>query len=190
LSEVYRQYVPQQKRVKGDEGLISAAQGFFDDWFVRQNFESATGYFSPQCHQCVNLYLGEGEREARNWAEGRLKLLNGMKNVSGVIGRKSAVGEAIRGVTPAHPIPKLVTHSQEQAYTLVSVPDEIAKTFECRSQVKGVNAAQKLGAPGVYGDYYGAIFELKAGGTPAALKLLWPRGSGQWKIIAYSIEVP
>jgi hypothetical protein len=100
------------------------------------------------------------------------------------------VGEAIKGIIPAHPALKLVTHTQEQAYTLVSVPDEIAKAFECRSQVQNVKAAQKVGSPGVYGNYYGAIFELKVRGAPAALKLLWARENGQWKIIAYSIDVP
>lgn len=47
-----------------------------------------------------------------------------------------------------------------------------------------------VGNLGVYGNYYGAIFELKVGGTPAALKLLWARENGPWKIIAYSIEMP
>lgn len=51
-------------------------------------------------------------------------------------------------------------------------------------------SAQMVGNLGIYGNYYGAIFELKVGGTPAALKLLWARENGPWKIIAYSIEIP
>ena len=126
----------------------------------------------------------------QNWPQGRSKLLDGMKKVTGVTGRKSEVGEAINGITPTHPVLKLVTHTQEQAYTLVSVPDEIARAFKCSSQVEGVKVAQKVGGPAVYGNYYGAIFELKVRGEPAAVKLLWGKEKGQWKIIAYAIEVP
>jgi hypothetical protein len=177
-------------RVTADPGLITAVQDFFAAWFVDQNFDQAVGYLSPQCYPCVNLYLGEGVPKARNWAEGQRKVLDGMKKISGVIGKKSEVGEAIRSITPMHPELKLVTHSQEQAYTLVSVPDEIAKAFECSSQVKGVSVVQKVGTRGVYGNYYGAIFELNIQGEPAALKLLWARENGQWKIIGYSVDVP
>ena len=113
-----------------------------------------------------------------------------MKRVSGAIGQKSEVGEAIRGITPAHPALKLVTHSQEQAYALVSVPDQLAKALECQSQVQGVKAGQQGGGQAVYGNYYGVIFELKVPGNPAALKLLWGKEGGQWKIIAYLLEVP
>jgi hypothetical protein len=113
-----------------------------------------------------------------------------MKRVTGVIGRKSDVAEAIRSITPAHPALKLITHRQEQAYTLVSVSDEMARAFECRSQVQGMKVSQKVGGSAVYGNYYGAIFELNIRGEPAALRLLWGKEKGQWKIIAYSIDVP
>jgi hypothetical protein len=178
------------ERVAGDPEMIKAAQGFFDNWFVKQNIDQAMGYFSQQCYLCINLYLNQGEKMVRNWPEGQRKLHNGMKNVAGLIGKKTDLAEAIRGVTPAHPILKLVTHSQEQAFTLVSVPDSIANALECQSQARGVNVTQKIGAPTVYGNYYGALFEAQVRGQPAVLKLLWGKEKGQWKIIAYSIELP
>jgi hypothetical protein len=178
------------ERVTGDPDLINDVQGFFDSWFVEQNFDQAVDYLSQQCYPCINLYLDEEEKKVRNWPEGQQRLLDGMKRVGDVIGRKSDIAEAIRGITPAHPALKLVTHSQEQAYTLVSVPDEIAMAFECTSQVKGVKIAEKVGGSAVYGNYYGAIFGLNIQGEPAALRLLWGREKGQWKIIAYTIEVP
>ena len=64
------------------------------------------------------------------------------------------------------------------------------KAFECQSRVKGVKMAQKLGGPVVYGNYYGSIFKLKVRGTPAAQRLLWGKEKNQWKVIAYSVEVP
>jgi hypothetical protein len=178
------------ERVTGDPGMIAAAQGFFDDWFVKQNFEKAVGYLSEQCYPCVNLNASEGEKKVRNWSEGQRKILDGMKNVSDTIGRKHEVGEAIRSITPAHPAVKLVSHPQEQAYALVSVPDEIAKAFECQTQAQGVKVARKLSGLPVYGNYYGTILELKVRGTPAALRLLWGKEKDQWKIVAYSVEVP
>jgi hypothetical protein len=178
------------ERVAGDPGMIAAAAGFFDAWFVKQNFDQAVGYVSERSYSCINLYLDEGAKKVRNWAEGRQKLREGMRNVAKKIGRKSDVSEAVEGIVPAHPALKLVTHPQEQAYTLVSVPDEIAKAFECLSQAQGVRIAQKTEGTGVYGNYYGTIFELKVEGAPAALYLLWGREKDQWKIIAYAIEVP
>jgi len=100
------------------------------------------------------------------------------------------VAEAIRSITPVHPALKLLSHPQEQAYALVSVQDEIAQALECQKQVQGVQVVKKLAGPPVYGNYYGAIFEAKVRGNPAALKLLWGREKDQWKIIAYSVEVP
>ena len=176
--------------VKGDPDLITAAREFFDEWLVKQNFEKAVEYFSQQCYACVNLHADQQKDKARNWPEGRRRILDGMKNISGIIGRKSDVAEALRSIPPVHPALKLVAHPQERAYSLVSVPDEGAKAFECQSQVQGVKVAQKLGGPAVYGNYYGAIFEMNVPGNPAALKLLWGREKDQWKIMAYSVEVP
>src|SRR5262245_52942944 len=178
------------ERVAGDPSLIAAAEGFFDAWFVKQNFEQAVGYVSEQCYPCINLYLDEGAKKVQNWAEGRQTLREGMKNVARKIGRKNDVSESIESIVPAHPALKLVTHAQEQAYTLVSVPDEIARDFQCQSQAEGVKVSQKTGGTAVYGNYYGAIFELKVEGAPAALNLLWGKENDQWKIIAYSVEVP
>jgi len=70
------------------------------------------------------------------------------------------------------------------------VPDEIASAFECQSRAQGGKMPKNLGGPPVYGNYNGAIFELKVRGTPAALKLLWGKEKDQWKVIAYSVEVP
>ena len=176
--------------VKGDPDMIAAARKFFDEWFVQQNFEKAVGYFSEQCYACVNLHGDQQKEKVRNWPEGRRRILDGMKNVSDIIGRKSDLTEAIRSITPVHPALKIVAHPQERAYALVSVPDELAKAFECQSQVQGVKVAQRPGGPAVYGNYYGAIFEVNVPGSPAALKLLWGREKDQWKIMAYSVEVP
>jgi hypothetical protein len=177
-------------RVAGDPGMIAAAAGFFDAWFVKQNFDQAAGYVSEQCYPCINLYLDEEAKKVRNWKEGRLKLREGMRHIGGKIGRKDDVSEAIESIVPAHPALKLVTHTQEQAYALVSVPDEIARDFKCPSQAQGVKVAEKTSGTEVFGNYYGTIFELKVDGTPAALILLWGREKDQWKIIAYSIEIP
>jgi len=175
----------------GDPSLIAAVEGFFNAWFVKQNFDQAVGYVSEQCNPCINLYLDEGVKKVQNWPEGQRKLREGMKSAARKIGRKKEVSEAIESIVPAHPALKLVTHAQEQAYTLVSVPDEIADAFKCLSQTQAVKIAQKTGGPAVYGNYYSAIFELKVKeGTPAALNLLWGREKDQWKIIAYSVEVP
>jgi hypothetical protein len=178
------------ERVTAAPDLINNVQGFFDAWFVKQNFKEAAGYLSEQCYPCINLYLDEEEKKVRNWQEGQRTLIEGMKKISEVVGKKSDVADAIRGSTPTHPALKLITHPQEKAYTLVSVSDEMAKALECTSQVSGVRIAEKVGGAPVYGNYYGAIFELKIQGDPASLRLLWGRESAQWKIIAYSIEVP
>lgn|SRR5262245_17948221 len=113
-----------------------------------------------------------------------------MKNVAGVIGRKSDVAEAIRSIAPAHPILKLVSHSKEQAYTLVSVPDEIARAFECQSRVQGVKGTQRLAEPGSYGNYYGAILGLRVPGDPPRSEASLGHRERSVKDIAYSVEVP
>ncbi len=178
------------ERVPGDPGLITATQSFFDDWFVKQNFDKTIGYFSPQCYPCVNLYLQQGGKMVRNSEEARRNILDGTKKIAAAIGRKEKLEDAIAGIVPVHPDVKVVTHPQEQAYTLLGVPDEIAKAVDCKRQVEGRQPPQKVSGPAVYGNYYGSIFQLKVPGSPAALKFLWAKENGQWKIIAYSVEVP
>jgi hypothetical protein len=178
------------ERVTAAPDFINDVQEFFDAWFVKQNFKQAAGYLSEQCYPCINLYLDEGETKVRNWPEGQRKLIQGMKKISDVVGKQNNIEDAIRGITPALPGLKLITHSQEKAYTLVSVPDEMANAFECTSQVNVVRRADKVEGAAIFGNYYGAIFELNIEGDPASLRLLWGREKGQWKIIAYSIEVP
>ncbi|MFN8006099.1 MAG: hypothetical protein U0V70_03560 [Terriglobia bacterium] len=184
------------ERTTGDPSVITATLNFFQDWFVKQKYQQAAAYLSPKCLPCVNLHTDEQKQKAQkkdpaaSWPEGQRRILNGMKNASDTIGKKSELSEAIRSLSPSNPIIKLVSHPQEQAYALVSVPDEVARNFECSSQAEGVKVAQKPNSPPVYGNFYGTVCELKVKGSPAALRILWGKEAGQWKIIAYSVEVP
>ncbi|MFN8009695.1 MAG: hypothetical protein U0V70_22205, partial [Terriglobia bacterium] len=128
------------ERTTADAGLIAATSNFFQDWFVKQNYVKASEYLSPRCLPCVNLTVNEEKEKAgskdkaRNWVEGQGRIANGMKKASDALGKKNDLSEAIRSLAPSHPTLKIVSHSQEKAYTLVSVPDELARNFECASQ--------------------------------------------------------
>jgi hypothetical protein len=83
------------ERVAGDPAMIAAAAGFFDAWFVKQNFDQAVEYVSERSYPCINLYLDESVKKVRNWSEGRQKLREGMRSVAKKIGRKNDVSEAV-----------------------------------------------------------------------------------------------
>jgi hypothetical protein len=101
--------------------------------------------------------------------------------------------DAVEPVVPQHDDLKIVSHSAQDAYTVVAVPDGLAETFSCRK----TTAAHPYEVPSgdaqakTYGKYYATLFALRTPGDhPAALTFLWSKVDGQWKIISYEMMAP
>jgi hypothetical protein len=113
----------------------------------------------------------------------------GLRQTVEALGNYQELGEVISGIQAVNPEYPIVTHSEEADFTLLSAPDHIAVDYGCSRRLSG---ADPLPEPEdlIYGNHYVLSFEVKTfTGEPAVLFTLWGRRGGQWKIIAYHIEM-
>ncbi len=181
--------VAELERVEGNPAVVTAAQGFLSSWFIDGDFDKAFGYLSPLCYSCYNLFRAEGRPEAKTNEEAARYLREGMSRAGELIGERSRLSEFIGGVEPSHPLVRLVTHGDEEAFTLVSVPDVIWDWFRCDSQLG--SEPVPVDVPAEYGDYYGLLFRfrMKSGEAPV-MRALWTKEEGRWKMVSYDIVLP
>ena len=175
-----------QEQVKGDPKMVEAAQKFLSAWLLKQDHEAAVSYLSPRSYACLER-SGDPAKKGLVPDQARKALHDGLQKAIAAIGRPRKLEEAIRPVVPHHELLKPVSHSQENAFSLVSVPDGIAQAELCGTSRTGAHQAVQNDT---YGHYYGAAFQLKVSGQgeePAALYTLWGLEDSRWKVIAWEV---
>jgi hypothetical protein len=175
-----------QEQVKSDPKAVEAAQKFLAAWLLKQDYNAAVSYLSPRSYVCLER-AGDPTQKGLTPDQARKAIQDGLQKVSASVGRPKRLDEAIRPIAPHHDLLKPVSHSQEKAFSLVSVPDGIAETEVCGSPKPGSSLAQRNNT---YGHYYGAAFQLKVRGQgeePAALYTLWGLEDGRWTVIAWEV---
>jgi hypothetical protein len=179
---------PAATKVNVDPGFRRAAAGFFRSWLIKEDSLEAATYFSSRCYACIDLNLADDERPPSSTQEQENYIRTALATVSKEIGRISHLSEALESVSPEHQDLQLISHHDRSAYSLVAVPDYLAEAFLCANRSAG-NASHSANELPVYGTYYAVLFALRTPGEHApAVRLLWTRNEGQWKIIAYKID--
>ncbi len=180
-------------RATGDSDFLHAANQFLHSWLVSDNFAQAALYFSPRCYACVTPYLSAGEEEPKTPEQYVARIRSGLTTVGKEVGPVKHLRDAVEPVVPEHDDLKVVSHSSQDAYTVVAVPSGLAESFSCEKHT----ATHPYEAPAddaqskTYGKYYATLFALKTPGDhPAALTFLWSKVDGQWKIVSYEIDAP
>ena len=177
-------------RVSGDEKLIEAAKGFLMAWFVDRDIDKSMSFISPQAYSCVNLFLGEGETPRATAEEKEERLRLGLQRTLDEIGTPESLDEAIRAIAPTNPDIAVVTHPDEDEFSLLSMPNYLAAGYGCDFRAAGGEPLPRPEKPS-YGDYYAQAFSINmVAGEPAALGLLWGREGGSWKITSYVLLTP
>jgi hypothetical protein len=175
-----------QEPVQSDPKAIEATQKFLSTWLLKQDYNAAVSYLSPRSYVCLER-SGDPTKKGLTPDQARKFIHDGLQKASVAVGRPKRLEEAIRPIDPHHDLLKRVSHSQEKAFSLVSVPDGIAEAEVCGSPKPSSNSAQQNS---IYGHYYGAAFQLKVPGhgeQPAALYTLWGMEDGRWTVIAWGV---
>ena len=60
---------PPPGKGEADPAMLQAAHDFLYAWLVDDNFDQAATFFSTRCHECVDLYLPDGEKPPATPAE-------------------------------------------------------------------------------------------------------------------------
>ena len=172
-----------QERVKGDPKAIEAAQKFLSAWLLKQDYDAALSYLSPKSYVCLER-SDDPARKGLSPDQARKALHDGLQRVNAAIGRPKKLDDTIKPVVPHHEQLKPVSHSQENSFSLVSVPNEIAASELCGNTKSSATMTDRNNT------YYGAAFQFKIPGQgeePAALYTLWGVEEGQWKVIAWEV---
>src|SRR6185436_8677046 len=174
------------ERVQGDPKVVEATQKFLSTWLLKQDYTAAVSYLSPRSYGCLER-SDDPTKKGLTPEQARKVLHDALQKASGAVGRPKRLEEAIRPIVPHHDLLKLVNHSQEKAFSLVSIPDGIAEAEVCGSPKPSSDPAQRNNT---YGHYYGAAFQLKVPGQgeePAGLHTLWGLEDGRWTVIAWEV---
>ncbi len=180
-------------RAEGSADFLQAANQFLHLWLVSDNFDQAAKYFSPLCYPCVTPYLSQDEEEPKTPEQYVARIRTGLTIVGKDVGPVRHLRDAVEPVLPDHEDLKVVGHLEQDAYTVVAVPEYLAESFSCEKW----SATQPYVAPvpnsqsKAYGKHYAMLFALRTPGDhPAALMFLWSKVDGQWKIISYELMAP
>ena len=175
-----------QERVKGDPKATEAAQKFLSAWLLKQDYEAALSYLSGKSYVCLER-SGDPAKKGLSPDQARKAIRDGLQRVNTAIGRPKKLEDTIKAVVPHHEQLKPVSHSQENAFSLVSVPNEMAVSELCGNTKSSTTMTDRNNTQGLY---YGAAFQFKIPGQgeePAALYTLWGLEEGRWKVIAWEV---
>jgi hypothetical protein len=175
-----------QESVKGDPKVIEAAQKFLSTWLLKQDYDAALSYLSPRSYGCLERSDDPAKKGLAS-EQARKAIHDGLQKASAAVGRPKSLEDAIRPVASHHELLKPVSHTQEKAFSLVSVPDGIAESELCGSSRSYADLAERNKT---YGHYYGATFQFRVPGQgeePAALYTLWGLEDGRWTVIAWEV---
>ena len=116
-----------EEHMQGDATFLAATNEFLRAWLVAKNYKAAISYFSPRSYACVDLYLQPGQQQPKTPAQYSGYLRDGLTTIDKDVGDARQLPDVVEPVDPDHPGLKLVSHSGEDAYTVVGIPDYMAE---------------------------------------------------------------
>lgn len=174
----------------GDPSLVTATEQFYEKWLIKKDYEAASSNFLPQSYPCVNSNL-EGDERPQDLDGLARRLRESLARFGDHIGSITSLEQVITGADFWNPAVKELTHGREAAYTLLSIPDWMARDVDCQSQLEGAEPTASAAREPIYGDFAAsAVSTLTIAGEPATLTLFWTKETGQWKIFAFEIVDP
>ena len=165
---------------RAGKGQIDAMAGdFLRAWLVEGDIAAAMGYVSNRAYACLAQDSDDPASFDRGMAPFQLML--GMKATHDALAPRASLADVAAGVRPPNPDLKIVTQAQHAQFVVFAVPDDVAVTFDCQSQLtlrddKPVTRA--------YGKYFGTTFYIR-GREDSLLVLLWAKEGDYWKIVSW-----
>jgi PHD/YefM family antitoxin component YafN of YafNO toxin-antitoxin module len=180
--------MPELPREAGDPELIAATKDFFGSWFLKKNYSEALEHVSRRCYLCTDLDTTDTSQAT---PESRLRRLReGFQQVGEYVGPASRLEDVMEGVEPAHVDARVVTHQNEDAYSLMSVSDWLGDELDCKRRVDGIFSAPDERAQR-FGKYYLSAFRIKTvAGETTPFILAWAKEDDEWRIVSYKLELP
>jgi hypothetical protein len=168
-----------------EPSVIAATRDFHEAWLLKKDVDRSFAAFSPRAYACINRVRGDEEPRVEGSDQQGRRLREGLARTAKRLRSEKDLNDLIDAEPPTHPDFRVARHDLDEAYTLITVPDDFAQSFLCDGQ------AAAAGPSGNGTRYYGTMFLLEVpGGAEAALGLLWGQEGGDWKILAFDVEEP
>ncbi len=181
--------VPEPEREAADGSFVKATRDFLHQWFIEKDYDAAFQTISPRCYSCYNLYREDDRPEAHSSEEAARYLRQGLERVGELIGERKSLDTLLMAIEPVHPMIRIMSHPDEANYALIASPDLIGEWADCARRGRAEAFPEMI--PPEYGNYFGLYFQFRTeGGEAPVFRLLWTKEGGEWKIVAYDIEVP
>ena len=176
--------VEREPRMPADPEFAAAAERFLSDWFLRRRIEEAMEHFSPLAYECLQLFRDPSELETVGNLE--TLVLQRLIRIAEFTGQPETLQDALAPVVPWDPDLHVLSHEQDQAYTLVSFTDHHAEQYDCRRRAEG--RLYHGEGERTHGNHFVSLFTLrKASEHAPAILFLWTKQEGVWRIISYDV---
>ena len=177
--------------IKEDPGFAAAAQSFLESWLIRKDYNAAFSFLSPKTYSCYDLLRDPDQPAAASMEDAGKKIRAGLERVGNEIGKKDNLNEVISATPPFHPSFHVMDHPQSDVFTLSSVPNIVIDVADCAARAARGGERYSGDVPPEYGKAFVLSFRFKTlDGEAPVLRTLWTQDNGNWRIIAYDIELP
>ncbi len=176
-------------RIATRGGFRAAVHDFMTKWFITKDYDGAFDYMSKRAYSCYNLYRDETVPEATSLEEAGRYIRDSVKETGERVGARTELASFLAGVEPSHSVVRVMTHPDEEAFTLVGVPNIIAEWADCARRDRDDSLPDEI--PLDYGEAFGANFRFRTqSGEAPVFRTLWVEEDGEWRIISFDIEDP
>ncbi|MEA2544115.1 MAG: hypothetical protein QOH35_5481, partial [Acidobacteriaceae bacterium] len=175
---------------KGEGKLEDAVQDFLQAWLVEQKPELSASYFSVRSFACLEEYGPQAGKEI-NAGVAPYVAARGLAATSRAVGTVTSLQAAVQSASLDERDIKPVKQPNAATFSLYQVSNGVAADFECdpAKAFDDFDSSRVSGTAAKYGQYFAAVFRLKArGGKSDAITLLWTKEGKYWRVVAWEIE--
>ena len=172
--------VPRTPRA-GRANIDVMVNDFLKAWLIEGDIVTAMGYISERSYACLAQDTDDPSTFDRGLAP--FQLMINLKSAHDSLEPHRSLDGLVVGTRLAKPGLRVVSQPHHAQFVLYSVPDDVAASFDCESQLTLADPAKVRSA---YGNYFGATFYI-AGNRDTPVALLWAREDGYWKIASWKV---
>src|SRR5262245_20788709 len=163
----------------GNKNVDVMVNDFLTAWLLEGDIVAAMGYVSERSYACLARDLEDQSNFDRGLAP--FQLMVNLKSAHDSLGSRGALDQVVAGSRINTPALRLVQQPHQEQFVVYSVPDDVAATLDCESQL---TLGDPKKAKRTYGNFFGASFLVK-GQRDSQVALLWAKDNGYWKIVSW-----
>lgn len=170
-----------------DQRLIRVTYDFLVEWLLGRNIDKALSHLAPEAYDCAHDEIGI---ISSTEPDHRKRVREFFSLIASEAGRGQSLEDILVSPDVSHDHLVLLDHPALKAYVLARTSDELSDMFHCGKRLSGMKyeKGHAEGAPTFNKDHYKTIFQLKrAGEHAAALKMIWEKQGGDWKVISIDV---